>query len=125
MPELKTIMLVDDDEDITLALKNLLEDTQKFKVVFTNLGAEALALAKRTKPDLIVCDIDMPDMEGGEVAFVLSGSDQTKEIPILFLSSLVTKQDLRETGKFIGNHPMIPKSVSTHVLIDEIIKMVN
>ncbi len=116
-------MLVDDDEDITIALKTKLEKTKKFKVVFTNKAEEAFKLAKKELPDLVICDIDMPEMSGGDVAYALSESDKTKDIPILFFSSLVSKEDSGSTGKVIGGRHMISKSVSISLLIDKIEKM--
>ncbi|MBF0101770.1 MAG: response regulator [Desulfobacterales bacterium] len=120
MNDIKKIMLVDDDEDITVALKTLLEKSKKFKVFFTNDGSEAFNLAQREQPDLIICDIDMPKVTGDDVAYALSESDKTKDIPLLFFSSLLREEESGETGVSSDGRPIISKSASIITLIDKI-----
>jgi CheY-like chemotaxis protein len=125
MLEKKKIMLVDDDEDITIALKLKLENTNKFNTVITNQGSLAVRLAMREQPDLIICDINMPDLSGGEVAFELSQIQDTKHIPIIFLSSLLSKEESGEDGKLSGINPVLSKGVPFNLLIKKIDKMLS
>lgn len=120
---MKKVLVVDDDPDITLLVKIKLEKTGRFQVVFTNSGTRALELAKTEKPDLVLCDIDMPDKFGGEVAEDLTSDPETKDIPILFFSSLVNPADIVD-GK-VGGREMISKSSTPEVLIERIDGVLN
>ena len=120
MGDVKKIMMVDDDEDLLALVKMKLEETKKYAVVYTSKGDEAVGLAGEERPDLILLDIDMPEMDGPEVANALGGSEKTRDIPILFLSSLITKDDVGESGRTIAGHHMIPKSMDFKYLISEI-----
>ena len=113
-------MMVDDDADLLALLKMKLEKTGSFAVVVTTKGSEAVALASDTSPDLIILDIDMPDMPGGEVADALLTDDTTKEIPVIFLSSLIPKENADEGLKVIGGRQMISKFASVNQLIEAI-----
>jgi CheY-like chemotaxis protein len=110
---MKTVLLVDDVPEVTTLLKAQLERTQRFKVVVANGGKEALRLARTAKPDLIVSDIDMPDLDGGALAAALGQDDATKQIPLVFLSTLVTPRDENKSSRF----PMVSKSSPVEVLI--------
>ncbi len=120
MADVKKLVVVDDDPDLLSLIKSKLEKTERYKVVTTTEGSEAVRLATQESPDLIILDIDMPDMDGGEVAKSLSESEYTKDIPILFLSVLVSKVDVAETGDVIGGHHMISKSMGVENLIIKI-----
>lgn len=117
MAEVKKIMIVDDDADLINLLKTKLEKTGRYKVVHTTEGTEAQKLAQRESPDLIICDIDMPDMEGGDVERALSEDEQTRNIPVLFHSSLVSKSDVERSGGIIGGKQMASKSGNIKELI--------
>jgi len=120
MAEIKKLVMVDDDPELLSIIKSKLEKTERYKVVTTTEGSETVRLAIQESPDLIILDIDMPDMAGGEVANSLSESEYTKDIPILFLSALVSKSDVAKTGGLIGGHHMISKSMGIENLIIKI-----
>jgi CheY-like chemotaxis protein len=110
---MKTALLVDDVPEVTTLLKAQLERTQRYKVVVANGGKEALRLARTAKPDVIVSDIDMPDLDGGALAAALGQDDATSRIPLVFLSTLVTPRDEHKASRF----PMVSKSSPVEVLI--------
>lgn len=115
---MKKVLVVDDDPDITLLVKIKLEKTGRFEVIFTNAGSRALELAKTEQPDIIICDIDIPDKSGGEVAEELIKDPDTGQIPILFFSSLVNPGDIVD-GK-VGGRDMVSKSSAPEVLIERL-----
>jgi len=82
-------------------------------------------LAQQESPDLIICDIDMPEMDGGDVERALSEKEQTRNIPILFLSSLVSKSDVERSGGIIGGKQMASKSANIKELIVRIELLIN
>lgn len=86
------ILLVDDEKDIVEFFGRILQ-REKFTVFTATNGIECLEAARRERPDLILLDINMPEMDGGDVADKLSKDDSTKKIPIIFLSGMVTKRD--------------------------------
>jgi len=115
---MKTVLIVDDVPEVTTLLKAQLERTERFKVITANGGKEGLRLANSMKPDLVVSDIDMPDLDGGAFAAAMSGAEATKGIPLVFLSTLVTPRDEHKTMRW----PMVSKSSPVDVLIAAIDK---
>ena len=110
---MKTVLIVDDVPEVTTLLKAQLERTERFKVITANGGKEALRLATTMKPDLVVSDIDMPDLDGGAFAAAMSAAEATKSIPLVFLSTLVTPRDEHKAMRW----PMVSKSSPVEVLI--------
>jgi CheY-like chemotaxis protein len=110
------ILLVDDDEavhDFMLAKLGT-----RYTVVSTTEPGEVLALAAREKPDLIICDIDMPHMDGGDISAAMYNDDKIRDIPLLFLSALLPAQ--QEPGGQIGGRPAISKHAPIAQLIARI-----
>ena len=116
----KKILIIDDEEKFTKFVKLNLEQTGKYEVMVENLGARSIAAAKAFKPDLILLDIMMPDMDGSEVASQLKEEESCKNIPVVFLTAIVTKQEIDEKGPNIGGHPFIAKPVNLKNLISSI-----
>lgn len=116
--EKKKILIIDDEEDFTKIVKLNLEETGKYEVRTENRGSNGFPAAKEFKPDLILLDILMPDMGGGEVAYRLKEDKSVKNIPIVFLTAVVTKEETTSHGGIIGGHPFIAKPVNAEKLID-------
>ena len=114
------ILLIDDEEDICVYLKAVLERTKKFEVFTSTQPIEGVFLAKKVHPDLIVLDILMPGMDGTQVAQYLQEDITTKDIPVLFLTVLVRREEVRLSKGLIGGHPFIAKPVETEELIARI-----
>lgn len=110
---MKTVLVVDDVPEVTTLLKAQLERTGRFTVTVANNANDAVILAAAMKPDLVVSDVDMPGLDGGGFASELAMDESTRNIPVVFLSSLVTPRDERRTGR----RPMISKSSPVAVLI--------
>jgi CheY-like chemotaxis protein len=90
MPGAK-LLVVDDEPDAVLILaKTLL--ARGYRVTTAESGLQAINLAKAEKPDLILLDILMPDMDGTRVAAALQKDPTTKNIPVIFLTCLITKK---------------------------------
>jgi diguanylate cyclase (GGDEF)-like protein len=86
------VLVVDDDPDLR-ALANVRLDEGGFDVLQAANGSECLALASTHSPDVILLDIMMPGMNGGEVLTALSGDPVTKDIPVVFVSALASPED--------------------------------
>jgi DNA-binding response OmpR family regulator len=89
------ILVVDDEEPIGQILKAGLE-RHGFAVRYEARSTNAIKACLEFHPDLVLLDIDMPDKDGGEVAAELQADSTLRRIPVIFLSSLVVKE---ETGK--------------------------
>ena len=111
----KKILVVDDDEAVLDYLRAKLG--ARYDLVTTDQGGAVMQLVKRESPDLIVCDIDMPDVDGGDISAQLYGDDKTRYIPMLFLSALVPAKDRR--GE-VGGRPAVSKSAPVEELIARI-----
>lgn len=81
------ILAVDDVPSITKLVSTTLGN-RGYEVITANNGLEALQMAKKEKPDLIVLDVMMPQLDGWEVRKRLKSDDSTKDIPIIFLSAV-------------------------------------
>ena len=83
----KKILIIDDEKDTLMVMKVRLT-TMGYNVAMTQSGQQGLAMAQNDRPDLIILDIVMPDMDGSEVERRLKGDPETKEIPVIFSTCL-------------------------------------
>jgi len=90
--ECPRIMIVDDMPDNLLLLKRMLQECGCEVLAFPD-GAMALKAAHRRAPDLVLLDINMPNMDGYEVCLGLKGHPDTRSVPVIFLSALNTTGD--------------------------------
>lgn len=115
---------MDDDLYVVTLLKTKLESSQRFEVITTTSGKDAVDLAASQQPDLVISDIDMPGMDGGEVAAALKNRQTTKHIPMIFLSSLVTPHDVPKDAVLTsGRWPVLSKQSPIREVIDRIDEM--
>lgn len=110
--EKKRILIVDDQVSITRLLKINLEQTNHFEVKTENEASRALAVAEVFAPDLILLDVMMPEVDGGELAQLLRESHQLRHVPIIFLTAAVRKGEVSSRSGHIGGLPFIAKPVN-------------
>ena len=113
------ILLVDDEPDIVVTLKKRLE-CNGYEVLTADRGNEAIDIARRMRPDLIILDIMMPGMDGTQVSQALRQERMTKQIPIIFLTALQTKEGERMSGNFIANEIIFAKPYDPKQLLHQI-----
>lgn len=112
------ILIVDDDE---LALDILTAKlTERYEVVSTQVPGNVLKLARETEPDLIICDFDMPEMDGGEVSAALFADEELRLIPLLFLTAIATTGDLNRMKKQIAGRRAVSKDAPFAQLVERI-----
>jgi len=109
--------MIDDEEDFCHFVKLNLEKKGRFKVSTALKGADGLKLVEAVKPDIILLDIVMQDMDGGEVAYQLKNNTGTKDIPIIFITAILQPA---EEEKLRGRHHFIAKPVSPGKLVEKI-----
>jgi CheY-like chemotaxis protein len=113
----KRILLIDDEPGFTKMMKLSLEKTGNYRVQAENDPNHAIAAAREFVPHLILLDIMMPDMDGSELAALFMADEELRHIPIVFLTALVTQQEIH-FGSFIrGGRTFLPKPVEWDNLI--------
>lgn len=96
----KTVLIVEDNE-LNMKLFNDLLDAHGYRTIQTRDGIEALDLARQHKPDLILMDIQLPEVSGLEVTKWLKDDDTLKHIPVIAVTAFAMKGDeekIREGG---------------------------
>ena len=114
----KKILLVDDDAAVVSYLVTKL--ARYYDVVSTTDPREVARLARTELPEVILCDIDMPEMSGGDVAALLDGDSATARIPLIYLTALVTPQETQELGGMVGGRPGVSKKATLAQLVERI-----
>ena len=109
--EKKRILIVDDQAQNTRLLKLYLERTEHYVVREENNAKATLSSAEEFEPQLILLDVMMPGMDGGELATRLRASPQLKAVPIVFLTAAVTKEEVAAGGGLVGGFPFLAKPV--------------
>ena len=87
-------ILVADDDPLSIKLLNFRLRSVGHEVIFAVNGGEALEIATREKPDLVLLDIMMPVMNGFQVLRKLKSQEETKDIPVIMLTSKVQEKDV-------------------------------
>ncbi len=93
IPSKSTIMVVDDNPDIVTIVKTLLEG-KGFKVQSAYSGHEFFNLLAKQKPNLILLDLMMPQMDGMEVLVRVRRNPGTKSVPVILLTGKVNDEDV-------------------------------
>ena len=92
---LEKILVVDDEVDVLTLIKIELE-SEGYQVFTATTGGEAINKAKQTLPDLILMDVILPDMTGGEAIKALKKDPAMSRIPAIFLTALFSKKEEKD-----------------------------
>lgn len=103
----KSILVIEDQEDVRENICELLQ-LSNYDVLSASDGKKGVKLALETPPDLVLCDIMMPEMDGYEVLYLLSKNPETASIPFIFLTAKAEKSDFRK-GMNLGADDYITK----------------
>jgi len=115
----KKILIVDDDVKMLRLVSDLLSH-EGFDVITASNGNDGIKLAAERIPDLIILDVMMPEKDGGQIGRELSENNKTKNIPIVFLSSLITENDVGETGGKVAGVLYLSKSMDKKEFVKKI-----
>lgn len=113
----KNILIVDDEKDVLSVLEKGLT-AEGYSVITASSGNDAIVLAKSRHPDLIILDVLMPGMDGGEVAMKLKDVPETKDIPVIFLTGMFPRRAEDEDFRMVTDHVLFDKPY-------EILKLIN
>ena len=107
----KRILAVDDRASNTRLVKLCLEGTNDYVVREENDPATALSAAEEFQPHLILLDVMMPGLDGGDLAACFQASPKLKSVPIVFLTAAVTKGEVAAGGGQIGGQSFLAKPI--------------
>jgi CheY-like chemotaxis protein len=119
---MKKILIVEDNEQNLYLMQYILEKNG-YGVVMAKNGAEGVALAVQEKPDLILMDIQLPDMDGLEATRRIRASEADGKIPIVAVTSFAMAGD-REKALAAGCNGYIEKPINPETFLGEIAKYV-
>ena len=117
----KLILAIDDEKDILKLLQYNLE-RDGYQVLTAKSGEEGLELARAKRPDLVILDLMLPEMDGLEVCKILRSNKETKHIPILMLTAKTSEID-QVVGFELGASDYISKPFSVKVLTARVKKI--
>ncbi len=115
---MKKVLLIEDNEDVRETTADILE-LANYNVVTAENGKVGVKKAKQFEPDIIICDIMMPELNGYGVLQILSKFPKTAGIPFIFLTAKSEKPDMRK-GMNLGADDYVTKPFEEHELLDAI-----
>jgi CheY-like chemotaxis protein len=89
----KRVLVVDDDVNLSRLAGMILENSGKYEVMIVNESFRALPAALQFRPDVMLLDVDMPGKDGGELAQEAATDSRLRDIPVLFLTGLVSHEE--------------------------------
>jgi pilus assembly protein CpaE len=114
----KKVLLVDDNVD-TLKVTGLMLEGEGYEIIATQSGAQAIIKAETDKPDLIILDIMMPDLDGYEISRQIRANPATADVPILMFSAKGAPRD-KEAASGAGADGYLTKPVHINELITHV-----
>lgn len=108
----RRILIVDDEKNITTLLRAMLDSVSGYEVEAANSGMEGLQKARAFRPELILLDVVMPDIGGDEFADLAKKEPALRNVPIIFLTGIVTKEEVKASGGKLGGYTYLAKPVA-------------
>ena len=110
------ILIVDDNPRFSHSARLILQESSQYVVCEENDAASAVETARSFRPDLILLDLVMPQLDGAEVAAQVESDWALHGVPIVFVTGLVTRDEARN-GQRIDGHRVVSKPVSSFDLL--------
>jgi len=115
----KKILIIEDDQFLAKMLGRMLESHQ-YEVTLAGSGKEGLLKISNVKPNLILLDIMLPDIDGFDVLETIKADASTKKIPVIIMSNLGQTEDIQQ-GKSLGAKEHLIKS---DLSLDEVVEKI-
>lgn len=116
---LRRIMYVDDDPDLRIIARISLEKKGGFTVLTVDSGRKAIQFIPGFRPDLVIMDVIMPEMDGRAVLQEIKSQPETQHIPVVFLTSKLEPEDLSEYNR-IGASGVLHKPFHPSTLAEQV-----
>jgi excisionase family DNA binding protein len=118
----RKVLVVDDDPDLVDLIVSVLEDDGRFETRVANNGFEAGMMVKEYRPDLIVLDVMLPDINGKEVCVRVRNDGTLENVRIICISGMVERDKIKEL-KEAGADDFLQKPFETDILIDRMCRL--
>jgi twitching motility two-component system response regulator PilG len=119
----KKILIVEDEESL-LKLESILLTSKGYEVQGVGDGRAALEAISRSKPDLVLLDIMLPEIDGFEVCRRIKEDDETKHIPVIMLTAKKSREDMAR-GEQVGADWYITKPFKSAMVIETIQRFID
>ena len=116
----RRVLVVDDDVNLSRLAGMILESSGRYEVMIVNNSAQALPAALRFEPQVMLLDVDMPGKGGGELAREAGYDARLRDIPVLFLTGLVSHDEAGDAPVESGGMRFLAKPVEPSVLVAEV-----
>lgn len=114
------LLIVDDNKNNLITLEALIENNFDVRLFKANSGYEALNILINTDIDMIITDIQMPDMDGFELTEVIRQRPKTQHVPVIMLTATYVSETFRKRGFSLGVEDYITKPINDNLLIGRI-----
>lgn len=111
------ILVVDDDVNLSRLSAAILESCNRYEAMIVNDPARALAIAVQFQPDAMLLDVDMPGLSGGDLARYAAENPRLRDVPILFLTGLLSHDDTGSGPIDSGGQQFLAKPVDPEELL--------
>ena len=111
----KKILVVDDDEAVLDYLRAKIGP--RYELVPTSSPSTVLKLVRQERPNLVLCDVDMPEMDGGDISAALFADDEVRHIPLLFITGVASAETLKRLSGQLGGRRVVSKGIPVNELI--------
>ena len=113
----RRVLIVDDDTNLSRLSGMILENSGKYEVMIVNESARALSAAIEFRAEVMLLDVDMPGLSGGDLASEAAGDSRLRDVPILFLTGLLSHEDTGSGPIESGGHQFLAKPVDPEQLL--------
>ena len=113
----KRVLVVDDDVNLSRLSAAILESSGRYEAIIVNDSARAIATAVQFQPHAMLLDVDMPGLSGGDLARYASENSRLRNVPILFLTGLLTHDDTEHGPIDSGGQQFLAKPVDPQELL--------
>jgi len=119
---MKKILIIDDEEDFCFVLQRNLEAVGDFETEVCIDSTKAIDKVNSFRPDLIILDVMMPEVSGSDIASELKSREDTKNIPIVFLTAIITNDEAEKRSNIVGGQYFLAKPIEIEILVKAINK---
>lgn len=118
---LKRVLVVDDEALFTELVSATLDRRGEYVTKAVNDSREAIATARDFQPDVILLDVMMPEMDGGDVSRAIEADPMLRNIPVIMLTALISEDEISEDSvATIHDRPALPKPLTAEKLVRSI-----
>ena len=114
------VLIVDDDVNLSRLAGMILESSGKYEVLIVNQSTRAFGAAIQFQPEIMLLDVDMPVKDGGDLAREAARDPRLRDVPILFLTGLVSHAEARTAPLESGGMRFLAKPVELTLLLAEV-----